>query len=314
MDGKLHKTIDYKKATQGHRIEDISIWSLDTILALSYRTGIVFAINDSGKCIKQVNLNSFLSDTLFPATLISTSGGNDFLFNKTLYLYRGFDLPVDTAKPFLDYLIKAYNIKRETPYLIEVKNIFSESPDLSFLVDSFFRFVPKNHMAADIPDYSFYNDLIHIISFGIDCLFVYDLNGEHHKTIYLDYKNKVDQSLKFYEFKEDYENTMPKFGAWSTINANYLSNLFDDEIHQRYYISAYHPYNGPSEDSWYKRNWSMLIYDKDFIFLDEIIVENPEIRLFFSFLTTKGWYTRKNKYYNENYDPLKTHFDIYTID
>jgi len=53
LDGKRHKTIDYEAATKGHALVDISIWSLDTILALSKKTGEVFAINDSGKCIKQ---------------------------------------------------------------------------------------------------------------------------------------------------------------------------------------------------------------------------------------------------------------------
>ena len=315
LDGQLHKTIDYKTATQGHPLEDISIWSLDTILALSQRTGFVFAINDSGKCIKQVNLKSFFADTLFPAIWMSTSGDDDFLFGNTLYLYRGMDIPIDTTKPYLDHLIKFYNSRRDQPYLIKVEDFFSETPNLTFLVDSFYaNFIPKNHFFPDIPDYDFYNEMIHILSFQIDCLFVYDLNGKHLKTIYLDYKNKVDQSLKLYELTENYEATMATYGKWSTTNANYVSNLFYDINRQRYYVVAYHPYDGPDEESWYKRHWSMLVYDKNFVYLDEIIVKNPKTRILFSFLTTKGWYTRKNKKYIENYDPHKTYFDIYTIE
>lgn len=316
LNGELIKTIDFKTATKGHQLEDISIWSLDTILALSSTIPvIIFAINDIGKCVKKLEVEKLLKKNIFPKTYISSSGDDDFLHDKNLYLYRGFKMDIDTTKSYLEYLITAYNLKRDLPYLIKVANIFTETPIVTFLIDSFYsRFIPKNHFITDIPDYDFYNNLIHVISFQVDCLYVYDQDGNHQHTVALDYKNKAKQNLKYDNLEKYYERDLAEFSNWNTANLSYVSNLFYDVEHERYYVVAYHNYEGLESKSWYLRNWSMLIYDKNFIFLDEIIIKNPKTRILFSFLTSKGWFSKKNKHYIKNYDPYKTHFDIYTVE
>ena len=314
LDGKLHKTIDYKFATKGHSLLDISIWSLDTILALSKKTGEVFAINDSGKCIKQLNINSLLPDSVLGLSPTS-SYDYDFLHEKTLFFFRGIELAQEKGTSNLEYLIEYYNTLTNHPYFVKVEDFFSKKPRLTFLVDSFYaNFIPKNHDFTDLPSYSFFDSCIQIISFKIDCLFVYDFEGNRIATTYLDYQNKVDQSLKQYEIKEGYEMSMQKHSFWSTINANIAAKVYFDNKKQRYYVVALHAYEGPDEDSWDKRHWSMLVYDKNFKPIDEIIVTDPEIRSGVLYLTSKGWYARKNKKYIENYDPHKTYFDIYTIE
>ncbi len=314
LNGELIKTIDFKNATRGHRLDDISIWSMDTILALSTGKGIVSAINGSGHLIRRFDVNKLLPDSS-PGTYMMSSTDDDFLYKKDIYLYRGHKSPVNPQKTYLHHLIKSNNLKRNLPYFIKVENIFSETPVLTFLVDSFYaNFIPKNHDISDLPSYSFLNSCIQIISFKIDCLFIYDLEGKHIATTYLDYQNKVDQSLKQYELKEGYETSMQKYDFWSTLNASIATKVYFDNKKQRYYVVALHAYEGPDEDSWDKRHWSMLVYDKNFKPIDEIIVTDPEIRSGVLYLTSKGWYARKNKKYIENYDPHKTYFDIYTIE
>ena len=314
LNGKYVKSIDFSNATETYSLDDISIWSLDTILALCMGKGIVLAINDRGHGILQFDVKRLLPDSS-PGTYMMSSTDDDFLYQKDIYLYRGHKSPVNPQKTYRHHLIKSNNLRRNLPYFIKVENIFSKNPNLTFLVDSFYaNFIPKNHDIGDLPSYSFFDSCIQIISFEIDCLFVYDLEGNHIATTYLDYQNKVDQSLKEFKFTEGYENSMAQHTKWSTINASIAAKVYFDNEKQRYYVVALHAYEGPDEDSFSTRSWSMLVYDKNFNPIDEIIVTDPEIRSGVLYLTSKGWYARKNKKYIENYDPHKTYFDIYTIE
>ena len=283
-------------------------------MALSIGKGIVLAINDSGHGIMQFDIKKLLPDSS-PGTYMMSSTDDDFLHQKNIYLFRGHKSPVNPKKTYLNHLIKSNNLIRNLPYFIKVENIFSETPILTFLVDSFYaNFIPKNHDISDLPSYSFLNNCIQIISHEIDCLFVYDFEGNRIATTYLDYENKVDQTHKQYELKEGYETSLQKHDFWSTLNASITARVYFDNEKLKYYVVALHAYEGPDEDSFNTRSWSMLVYDKNFNPIDEIIVTDPEIRSGVLYQTSKGWYARKNKEYIKNYDPHKTHFDIYNVE
>ena len=239
----------------------------------------------------------------------------DFLHEKTLFFFRGIKLAKEKGMSNLEYLTEYYNNLKNHPYFIKIEGFFSQEPNLTFLIDSFYaQFIANNHSISDFPSYSFFNNSIQIISFETDCLYIYDYKGNKLNICYLDYQNKVDQSLKKYKLAEGYEATMSKHALWSTINAHFASKIYYDKNQQKFFVIVVHSFEGSDEDSFNTRSWSMLVYDKNFNPIDEIIVTDPEIRSSVLYQTSKGWYAKKNKEYIKNYDPHKTHFDIYTVE
>lgn len=314
LDGKLVKSIDFKNATQGHRLEDIDIHSLDTILAISQRSGVLFYINSDGICFRKLNLNHLIPDSV-PQTSLMSSASGGFLHKQDLYLGRGLKLPRKNNTPYYEYLQNYFNTLRQLPYFVKVKNVFSDNPSVHFFADSLYsKIIPKNCTNSDIPTYSFLNNQIIVSSYEIDSLFIFDLNGKYIKSVFTEYSGKIDQNLKNEQITEDHFLKPSNHSKWSTINANIISRVHYNKSNDKYYVVALHSFDGDDNQSFNNRNWSLITYDSNFKKEKETVIKNQKNRPSFSLLTSKGLFSKMNSNLISNYDPHKTYFNIYNIE
>jgi len=312
-EGKRIKTIDFKKATRGYSLSDISIWSLDTILALSQNTGLVFFINNNGDLIKTLDIQACIPDSI--EARIETSWGDDFLYNSELYFcLTANGTKIDTSLSGLEWLLEYYNYSLELPYLLKVDKLFDNEPNCTPLIDAFYaNFISKDYVKDEIPNFTINNDRVYIISLIPDTLYCYDLTKGHLDRYFIDYKQKTKAHERLLKNNKENMNKMQEHILWQTRSASFLTKCFEDQ-NDLIHLFAYHKFNGKEEECWDKRNWSWLVYNEHFEKLNEFVITDYYISPSFSFLTKNGIYLKVRPNYIKNYDPHKTHFDIYAIE
>ena len=313
-EGKRIKTIDFKKATRGHSLNDISIWSLDTILALSQNTGFVFFINSNGELIKTLDIQACIPDSL-KARVETSSLDDDFLYKNELYFNLGAnEKRIDTSLSGFDWLLEYYNYSLEIPYLLKVDKLFDNKPNCTPLIDAFYaNFIPKDYVLDDIPKYKINKGRVFIISLIPDTLYCYNLSKGRLDRYFIEYKQKTKAHERLLKNNKENMHKMQEHILWQTRRASYLAKIFEDQNDLKH-LFAYHKFNGKEEECWDKRNWSWLVYNEHFEKLSEFVITKYNISPSFSFLTKKGVFLKVKPKYIKNYDPYKTHFDIYTIE
>jgi len=309
LNGEFVKTINFRQATEFQDLNDISIWSLDTILVLSKLNNSVLFINSNGKCIHEINLEDLTTDPLE----FESSWNSDFLYKQNLYfhVYPDFSNLKTTSESQLEY----YNKSRFFPYILKVENLIDSESTATLLIDSFYaNFIPLNYMKDDIPLYSLSNDKINIISLIPDTLYCYDLNGKIYKKCFVEYEEKTMPHNRLFENTKNNRIKAQDHTLWQTRNASFLSKIIEANKTGFKYLFAYHKFEGNEEDCWDKRNWSWLVYNEDFNKLQEFVIKDYSVSPTFSFSTSKGVFIKVKPKFITNYEPTKTHFNIYTVE
>lgn len=314
VDGKYFKTIDFRKATESHSLNGISIWSLDSILLLSDYSGLLFFVDNEGECFKQININNLVPDTMLRLEFRS-SKLDGFLHKKTIYL--GIDLNPENFESLNNYerILKYNNKSLDLPHLIKIENIFDNVPQVSFLLNKFIaNFIPKNHLALDIHHYLPFDDKIFLTSIIPDTLYILENDEQTLLKVFVDYKEKTESTDKLFKITKGSINNIQDNILWQTQRASYISRIHTDKKYKLKHLFAYHKFDGDIEDCWDKRNWSWLVYDENFNKLQEFVIKDDSVSPTLSFSTSKGVFIKVKPKYIKNYEPTKSHFKIYTVE
>lgn len=307
----LLETIEFLK-NQNDMIRIVAAYSNDTILVLSDYNNTILSINKSGKIFLVKYLDNILPDSL------KSIGGIDNCFSSNSN--SDYNNLFYTFYPKQEYYKKYYNndslglydkmvidnkLEFELPYLINIKNLYTDSLKINFAIDDYAKKNYKqNEFIFRFNDFKIIEDKIFILPHDLDIISIYSIdNFEHLKDIKIK-SNSTDIGFKPLTIKEAMKenNSHNIYGK--------IQHLFFSAIDKEYYVIVSH--NQKDKISSYNNAFSIIKYDENFENNNEYIFSDDKYYCRKAYMTSKGIILQckpinltKNNYGTQTFDLLK---------
>ena len=255
------------KVLDNENINQVCFYNKDTILALTHNSNILYTLDSNGKLLSFKNLSNTpilnyhieLDPSIYNHTFILNT--KSLIFHSTYYC--------DTNDTLIDPIKQHYEVNKSQPYFCEIKNFQDISLQFIYHFPNFYsRFLnPKNcnvegtHFTTtdtQILQCSSYTDSLYVLNkntFALDTILKLKSSFTKIGMKAIDYDKNIQDSISIY------------FQTQGSI-----CDMQFDTYNQLYYISLTHSIllNSTRKEKGINRNWSVLVFDTKFNFINEI--------------------------------------------
>lgn len=277
---------------QDRHLNDYYVKSLDTIILLSTTTNNLHFMNSSGKIWKTIALDKLASNTTddytYALSRISQqqqwSNNNYFLF--AYYTMSNLQSPSSYADEY-DWWVDMYTAFNQSFQLFRLGDVFAKKPTATY----FAPFPKFKHLerTLSVSAYAYIHDLVILFTYDSNRVEVYNPNTLeciHRFDLHSRYTEiggkglKIERNMKMNE--QEYTNQELFYGG-------HIRCFLYDDINQLYYFFISHRQDGERypELKFENAQHSLLLYDKNFKFIDEILLFG-KYAYTGSFVTSKG--------------------------
>jgi hypothetical protein len=287
FDGKLFDSIPLKNliydfATKRDKIHGgVQFAGKDSIFINSNYRNNIGLINHKGEVLQTVCIDDILPDTVKERNRYSISvlPNSIDIYGNSVMFYAHCDGIIARTKdcnpPAIEYYEKYFKIFYETPYLLEIKNIFKNA-GYKFLAQYYYKKLNNKFFAINSGGYfKLINKNIFILCAEKPLIFKY--SGANYdvlkilkiKSDFTELTENIAEVKIACDFIENPQNR-EKYELMNKLRAC-IHNIFYNSKEQKYYVLIGHALKNIEEFEKYKydyRPFSVIIYDKNF--------ENPK--------------------------------------
>ena len=270
----LVKTVSLKKVKRKClAINNIAVVSPDSIFILSDHTNQIFLIDGNGNVLNQrIFLDSSVAHFKLELTSSLLSG---FLFNDDQLVFKCSYYPAERNNRFRNY----YSYNRQSCYFasISIYDVFNPACKLKFHLKGFYNyFLANGDCNVEPPYYVFEKNNILMGSTYSDTVYILDRDFtlKHKIKLQSQYTPAIKcRPMRYNISGEDYLIGEDSLGLRQTMSAM-ISNITFDEFRKLYYFTIIHPVDPDFEEErkFIERRSSVLIYDTNFSFLQEVLI------------------------------------------
>jgi len=249
---------------QGQLISGYTMVNVDSVLVLTEYTNQLYLLNRSGEIIKKVDFNVYLNaDTAFMLTTCHPFMTKD----KVLYFGVLFPYNENIAMGHIDDVYDQLRIEKQTPYLVEVEGVFSDSIRIRYGLRNFYsRFMGDEETSLERRQVKILNDKIFVHS--IFCDTIYEVNPN---TLEIDKMYTIKSNFSSFGYKSvTFDETSKGWHNELGQTKGRIDHILYDDDNELYYVLCYleRPLDAPRERN--IRPWSYIVYDKNFNKLQEV--------------------------------------------
>ncbi|WP_093670006.1 hypothetical protein [Tenacibaculum sp. MAR_2009_124] len=262
LDGKKQLTVDLSNLDLfQEKIMAFEILDLDTILVLPYYSTKIYCLNRTGDVWKIIDLKPYLPK----------DGKYELKRSATPFHYQN-----NTLIFSLEYVytnendIYSFRQKRNAaPILFKVEDIFADSLKVSYGLDNLYNnFSDANHVNIEGNNFVFFKDKIVFNSAYSDSLYI--INPVNFKI-----QTKIKLHSKYSKINIRPVTNQQQSEEPSIVNSNFRTNgqIRSVKYYKKkdvYFVFASHK---PQQK---ERNWSIIILDKNFNQIDEILMDSKK--------------------------------------
>ncbi len=281
---------------QDRHLNNYYVKSLDTIILLSTTTNNLHLMNSLGEIWKTIKLDKLISNTTDEYTYALSrifhqqqwSNDNYFLF--AYYTMSNLQSPSSYADEY-DWWVDFYTTFNQSFQLFRLGDLFTENPTATFFAP--FPKFKELQRTLSVSAYAYVNNLVILFTYDSNHVEVYDpstLECIHKFDLHSRYTElggkglKIERNMKMNE--QEYTNQELFYGG-------HIRCFLFDEVNQLYCVFISHRQDGERypERKFENAQHSLLLYDKNFKFLDEILLVG-KYAYTGSFVTSKGMMIR----------------------
>lgn len=299
---------------QERTLTNYYIKSLDTIILLSANTNNLHFINSSGEIWKTIALEKLSSNTQDDYTydisrmIQQQQWSNDNYFLFAYYTMSNLQSPSSYADEY-DWWVDMYTAFNQSFQLFRLGDLFTENPTATFFAP--FPKFKELQRTLSMSSYAYVNDLVILFTYDSNRVEVYNPNTLeciHRFDLHSRYTEiggkglKIERNMKMNE--QEYTNQELLYGG-------HVRTFLYDEVNQWYCVFISHRQDGKRypERKFENAQHSLLLYDKNFKFLDEILLDGKYGHSS-SFMTSKGIFVRNLE---DGLIPKTVKFDYFNL-
>lgn len=252
---------------QGQKILNVDIQALDSIWVLTSYTNKLYLINHKGEIQKTLDINPYLELEKENSMTFEMYSKNNMIINDTTLIvhltpYLEDDEPFD----FVDYHIKLYTTN--TPFLLKIDNIYSDSLILTFGLYNFNnRFSEIDDFSGELARINLANNEVFIHSYYSDTIYQISLED-------LSVKNSFVPKSKYSKLSTNPPKLIDQLKNGNLHNeiqskTGAIMNIKYSDYYHLYFVSVYHESDKILEP-FYDKVGSILIFDESFNQIDEV--------------------------------------------
>jgi hypothetical protein len=301
------RKIIYDFATKGDKIGgEVQFFGKDSIFIGSSHKNHISIINHKGDILQTVCIDSILPDSIKNLNEYYFSylpNANDFSSDLLFYVRSNDKSTMDKGiQPLtLEYYEDCYTTLYNTPYLLKVKDIFSDKPEYDFLIKDYYKQISPVPYNIDVNAHKVINNDIFILC--------------EEKPLIFRYSGKDYENLQIIEIKSDFTKIIEYipsikdiFGDFTTTRKGdekyqnikrlrgYIHNIFYNK--NKYYVLVGHELKTIEEFNQYQydyRPFSVIVFDKNFKKLKEYPFAADIYKYRNAVMTSKGLIIQKKE-------------------
>ena len=316
-DGTAKDSIDLKQLINVlNTVNDIAVYSPDTIMANSLYTNKLAYINKEGQLWKYINLNKYMVHD-GGVYEISSSSMTDFKMGKSLLFscerrseYND-SLPSVEESGFAGHK-KFYENSFKADYFFRLDNVFSDNIKPSYGLKSFYSNINKvPGIFPELSGYTYVNGKLFISTIYADKIFVINnrtLTVEKAITIKSDYTKVGTQPIPL---SEESFNDLQGLVNQKARSVGFMSGIYFNKNTNHYNIVLYHE-NNDMNIKLAQRPFSLIVLDEKMNRINEILFSDLKNYGDFAIMTNKGlmFYSNTN---TNNPKSREKKFNIYNF-
>ena len=315
--GTVSDSVDLKKLINVlGTVNDIAIYSSDTIMANSLYTNKLAFINRKGELWKYINLNKYMVHEggvyeISSSSMTNFKMGKSLLFSCERRSEYNDSLPSVEKSAFSGYK-KFYENSFNADYFFRLDNVFSDKIKPSYGLKSFYSNVDKvPAIFPELSNYTYVNGKLLISTIYSDKIFVvnnHTLTIEKAITVKSDYTDVGTEPIPLSEESFDDLQALVNQKARTV---GFISGIFFNKNTNHYNVILYHE-NKDMNIKLSERPFSVIVLDEEMNQINEILFSDLKNYGDFALMTNKGLMIYSNTNSNNPKNREKK-FNIYNF-
>jgi hypothetical protein len=244
-------------------IDAISLHNFDTIYCFNDKHGFIVQINRNGEILNKKNLSSFLNNQY---EFFVNQNGIFHLKDELVFGIKPTLINLDSKyfDNYWNYILTANSIRYQSPYLVKFQNPFiSNLTQHNYLLKGYYkRFLNNDQDISEGSNFEINEKEIIVWSWYNDTITFLDLVDSTQRLVKIKskYSSLAVPTMDSITNKSGPSHLLRKYGA--------ITRIKYDPYRELYYILMLHNTPG-NEDGMKYRDFSIAVYDKDFVKLTE---------------------------------------------